>query len=648
MPLSRVQPAWRPTLLALLFLAGIALATTWWHRQLAASLRDYRAPGPTLAVRPLDRPGAAPGEGSAALTSPPVAQQVILIVASGLRADAARRLPTLADLAGRGARGEVMATEPGSLAATWGALLTGAPPEWSGAALADSPGSEAHPLAAVTLLAAARRAGLRAAIFGQGPWSSVLAGESIQGGAPTSYNVAAVADQATTQAAREALSRADVGLAVVGYGHVAQAAAAFGPRSAEYDRAAQTVDGQVQDLLRGLDLRRSVVIVTGDRGLTDAPEGEDAAHAPFVMLGGAVRSGDFGRMPQLDIAPTAAALLGLGPPMLAQGVARGDMLQTPDEVRALVAVADARQKLAVERAAAGAYGADRDRQVNADEIAGLPVVQTALALGNNAAGWRLAEPTVREAQRRLESIRERAVAENVDGRTLPFLALMAGLVVAAAWRATATRALMIGAALVALLGPLDALNVPRPTSFALPLAGAAAVAAGLVWLWRGHDSRAARLTVAGAVGLAALTLGAWITPSADLGTLAGWGSGLRGGAWPTLLALVWGGAAAVAVVWWRDEGDVAAQAAWLAAQFCLALVGLLAAELAFFWWQAGTTITGFLPPLSYVVGEMLTLTRLQTVAVGGLLLPWLAAAAALAGVLRWEEVGQPAHGISLQ
>lgn len=408
------------------------------------------------------------------------------------------------------------------------------------------------------------------------------------------------------------------------------------------------MDGQVQDLLRGLDLRRSVVIVTGDRGLTDAPEGEEGARAPFIMVGGAVRAGDFGRLPQLDIAPTAAALLGLGPPALAQGAARGDMLQTSDGVRALLSVADARQKLAVERAAVEVYGTEQNRQVNADEIAGLPVAQTALMLGNDAAGWRLAEPTVREAQRRLHAIRERTVAEKADGRTLPFLALVAGLVVVAAWRVTTARALMIGAAVVALLGPLDTLNAARPMAFALPLAVAVAVTACLVWLWRRHDPRAMRLTVAAAVGLAALSLGAWVTPTVDLGALADWGSALRGGLWATTLALVWGGAAAVAVVWWQGEGDVAASGAWLAAQFCLALVGLLAAELAFFWWQAGMTVTGFLPPLSYVVGEMWTLTRLQTVAVGGLLLPWLVAAAAVAGTLRWEDVGQPAHSISLQ
>lgn len=646
MPLSHVRPAWRPTLLAVLLLAGIALAATWWRAQLAASLRDYRAPGPALIVRPVDAPKGAGGEGSAALTSPPVAQQVLLIVISGLRADAARRLPTLADLAGRGARGEVAATEPGSVAASWAALLTGAPPEWSGGALVDVPDAVPRPVAAETLLVAARGAGMRAALFGKGPWAGVVDGESVRGGAPTTYTVAAVADQVTTQAAREALSRAEVELAVVGYGHVAQAAAAFGAGSAEYDKAAQTVDSQVQDLLRGLDLRQSVIIVTGDRGLTDAPDGGDAARVPFIMVGAAVRSGDFGQIPQRDIAPTVAALVGLPPPALAQGAARGDMLQEPDRVRAQLSVADARQKLAVERALAEAHGTERDRQVNADEIAGLPVVQTALALGNEGAGWRLAEPTVREAQRRLDSIRERMVAESADSRTLAFLGLMAALAVVAAWRVTTARALMIGAALVALLGPLDALSVARPTAFALPLAVAVAVTASLVWLWRGRDPRAMRLTVAGGVGLLALTLGAWVTPAADLGALARGGDALRGVVWPAALALAWGGAAAVAVVWWRDEGEVAPQAAWLAAQFCLALVGLLAAELAFFWWQAGMTVSGFLPPLAYVVGAAMTLTRLQAVAVGGLLLPWLAAAAALAGTLRWDELGQPAQSVS--
>lgn len=640
MPLPRWRPSWRPTFLALLTLALIALATTWWQRQLLASLRDYHAPGLTLVVQPVEAGSAARGETSPALASPPVAQQVVVIVISGLRADAARRLPTLASLAERGARGEIAPAAPVGLAATWGALLTGAGPEWSGAALLDTAGGAPHPLAAETLLGATRRAGLRAALYGQGSWASLFAGETVQGGAPTAYTIAAVADQATTQAARDALSRANVDLAVVGYGHVAQAAAAYGPASAEYDKAAQTADGQVQELLRGFDLRRSVVIVTGDRGLADVG-GEDRGRVPFIMVGGGIRPGDFGRIPQTDLAPTAAALLGAGAPTLAQGTARGDMLQVADGVRAQITAADARQKLVVERALAEAYGTDRDRQVAADEIAGLPVVQTALALGNDAAGWRLAEPTVREAQRRIEALRQRTVTAEVDRRLLPFLMVLAALVVAAVWHISLARALMLAAAGVALLGPLNVLALTRPLCFVLPLAVAAAVTAGLITLWRRRDPRAMRLTVAGGVGGAALVLGTLAAPPDPTSLLTLSAAG-RAVAWPAILALVWGGAAAVALTWW-DETPAADEAAWLATVFSLSLAGLLVALLAFTWWQAGEAVLGFLPPVRYLAAEMLTLARLLAIALGGLLLPWLAAAASLAGTLRLDHVGQPAH-----
>lgn len=637
MPLLQIQSVWRPTVLAVVLLTAIALAAHTWQGRLMDSLRTYRPPGATLDVRPVEVTRApAGGEQSARLVTPPAVQQVILIVVSGLRTDTARRLPTLADLAGRGARGEVAVTPPGAQSAAWGALLTGAGPEWSGSPLLEPVSGAAHALSAETLFAAARRGGLRAGLFGKGPWGTLIPEEPAHAAiAPNSFSVAAIADQSTTEAARETLRRSTVDLTVVGYGHVAQAVATFGARSAEVERAAMAVDGQIEALLRDLDLRRALVIVTGDQGLADGrpTASDEPPRVPFIMVGGSVRAGDYGRIPQTDIAPTAALALGLSPPTLAQGAARGDMLKITDETRARLAVADAAQKLAVERALADVYGDERDRQTVADEIAGLPVTQTTLDLGNDAAGWRLAEPTVREAQRRIEALRRRTVTEGMDQRLAPLLIILGGLAFAAVWRATVSRLLMLGAAGIAFVEPLAAAGVSRAASTALLIAVALAIGLGVVTLWRHADPRAGRMTVAGALAVATLAVGALALPPPSL-AVHGVGGGMSV-VLPVALTLVWGGAAALATAWWAEASS--AEAARLAAIFCLALIGLLAAQLAVLWWQVGAVVVGFLPELRWVAAESLTLARIQAVALGGVALPWLAAAAHMAGTMRLEE-----------
>ena len=646
---------WRTALLALLVLAGVALASGWALRALAASVQAYRPPAAVQAARPVPRPGLSPSaEGTAPFASPPAAQHVVLVVVSGLRADTARRLPTLADLIQRGARADVQLAPPTGLLATWGTLLTGAAPAVSGAPLLDPPLVSARPLPADTLLQAARRAGVPVALFGRGPWESLVPDEKAQGVPPTTLSMAASADQATTEAARAAWQGGGLGLSVVAYRLLDRVGAAYGAASAEYERAALSVDGQLAQLVKDLNLRRAVLVVTADRGLTDAGRagGDErgVVTVPFVAVGVGVRPGEYGGVGQADLAPTLAAWLGVEPPAQAQGLTRGEMLQVPDATRAQRGLADAAQKLGLEGALAGAVGTPRDRQTVAEEVAGLPTVLTSMELGNDAGAWKLAEATAREAQRRLTALEEGALDAQAGRRLLPCLLALAGLSLALVWRVSLRRVALLLTALAAWLLPLGGLAALSPTAsagggwaWAALLAVALAVLAGLAQLWRMGDPRVPRLSLVGGLGLALLAWTLWRSPTAlSLSDLTVGADLVRPTLGQAALGLAWGLLVVLALAWWTPQGVTPAEVAAWAGEYALLLAGVLAAQAALLGWQVGLRLEQFLPPPGPVLLQAQTLARLAAVGVGGLLLPWLAALVHLAAT--WQPDMYSIHG----
>ncbi|MFN8483572.1 MAG: alkaline phosphatase family protein [Anaerolineae bacterium] len=643
---------WRPVIIASILLLATALGAWGWLRALSASARDYR---PLSLALPLTSASAPAGERSSA-ASAPLAQSVALVVVSGLRADILRRMPTLTDLSGRGALADVVVEPLPSESAAWGALLTGAGPELSGAPLLAGSQAPARPLSADTLLASAARAGLSAAVFSRGPWDSLIPDAFMRGGlAPTGFSQVAAADSAATDAARDAVRRGTTDLIVLPYHHVAVAAATFGPESIEYLRAAQTVDADIAALLKDVDLRRTAVVITADRGLSDrATLTDDTPRVPLLILGPQVKPGAYGPYSQADVAPTVAAILGIPPPTHARGITRMEMLDAADGARAQRGIADAAQKIALASALAQSYGDARLRRQVADEADGLRVITTTAELGNDAGAWRLAEPTALAAQGRADEVRRGALDDAADRRLLPALLWGALLLAATLWRVSLTRLALIGAAAVAFvlhLGQLEAqasafglslaaAEITRGMALALLLAGGL----GVWWLWARRDPRAARLTAAAGLAVATLAV-ATLAPPRPV-TLNGFLVGApvaRVIVLRAALALAWGAAVTLALVWWRsDDGEAhrlgAARTAGLMGRYAVALAALLSLQLAATWFLVGPTIGEFLPAAAVVFLEGVTLTMLVAVGVGGLLAPWPTAVIYLVGVFRGHDV----------
>ena len=643
---------WRSVIIASLLLLITALGAWWSLRGLSASVRDYH---PLSLSLPLTGAAALPGERTARVSAP-LAQSVVVVVVSGLRADALRRMPTLMGLTAKAAQADIIVEPLASGAATWGALLTGAQPELSGAPLLDAPQATPRPLTADTLFAAATRAGLSSGVFARGPWDSLMPDDLLRSNLiPTGFSQVAAADSAATDAVRDAVRRGTTDLIVLPYQHVAVAGATFGGDSLEYGRAAQTVDADIAALLKDVDLRRTAVVITADRGLTERVTLDtDTPRVPLLVLGPGVKPGAYGPFAQADIAPTVAAILGIPPPTQAQGITRVEVFDMPNATRAQRGIADAAQKMALASALAQSYGSARQRRQVADEMAGLRVMTTTAELGNDAGAWRLAEPTALLAQARAAEVRQAVLDEAADRRLLPALLWGAFLLAVGLWRVNLTRLAVMAAAAVAFvlqLGQLEAAATAFDLSVSvtqitrgIALALALGMGLGLWWLWSRRDERAGRMTLTTALAVATLAVATLALPRPL--TLTGFLMGAAIGRVVVLrvaLALVWGMAVALTLAWWRaGDGEPhaigAARAAGMMGQYAVALAAFLSLQLAATWFLVGPSIADFLPPPELVFLAGVTLAVLAVVGLGGLLAPWPTAVVYLAGVFRGQDV----------
>jgi hypothetical protein len=140
--------------------------------------------------------------------------------------------------------------------------------------------------------------------------------------------------------------KADDDLVVLLVGVVDAAGHRWGGASDEYREAAVLADRALRRALGGIDLSLDAVMVVADHGHTDAGGHggmePDVVAVPLVIAGAGVRSGAVVRDAHLiDVAPTAAALLGLPAPGHGLGRALVEALAVDDATRAKIEAADA-------------------------------------------------------------------------------------------------------------------------------------------------------------------------------------------------------------------------------------------------------------------------------------------------------------------
>lgn len=254
-----------------------------------------------------------------------LAERIVLVVVDGLRLDASRTMTVLNDLRARGSDFVAWTGEPSLSFPGWTAIASGASQEVSGVTTNWFEG----PVPIDHLFASAKRAGLRTAVAGSTGWDELFAGRfDDQVLIPDPKEYTRVEELYKTSAdvaagARQIL-RGDARFVLIHFPSVDLAGHGFGATSPEYAESVSRVDAHLAELLREMDLTITTVIVTSDHGHIDTGGHGGwepvVKQVPLVLAGRGIRPGIQGpEVHQLDIAPTVAALLGIGIPAHSQG-----------------------------------------------------------------------------------------------------------------------------------------------------------------------------------------------------------------------------------------------------------------------------------------------------------------------------------------
>ncbi len=298
-------PAWPgPLVAALLVIAAAALCAVTAMRAGLGFLSGLDVRRPPLADRSIELEPAGPRR----------ARRLVLVILDGLGADRARDLPAIDRLRRAGASGVARSHLPSLSRPAQAAIVTGVPPRHSGVRSNDY----RWPVPVDSVLARARAAGLATALV-----TDDATGFAAMFARHLDQTVVAPWARGGRRAVARALARGDA-LVVVILSQVDDAGHRSGAASQEYAAAARSADAAVGEIAEALDLSRDAIIVTADHGHTGGGGhgGSEPAvmQVPLVLAGAGVRAGArLARGRLVDIAPTAAALLGLPPPGHALG-----------------------------------------------------------------------------------------------------------------------------------------------------------------------------------------------------------------------------------------------------------------------------------------------------------------------------------------
>lgn len=313
-----------PSLIVLFALLAGAASLAWRDGQSLNQFWLHYQPPAAASLTPL--PPTTPPQ---ALTS-----QVVVVVIGGLRADASLTLPTLSLLRQSGASRTLVVPVPSENATTWATLLTGAPPYLHGVIA----GFPRRPLQAETIFDEAKSRSLTTALAGPAAWGQLVSRSvdlpMLDREAPATQ---AAADDAALAHGLNAV-KAKASLTLVYWGGPAAAAQASHGAGNAYLMAAAEADARLAQLLAGVDLTRTTVIVTSDHGVTDwggSGGGEPAAvRVPLVAAGPGIHPGRYSDASLEDLAPTLGALLGTPATAAATGSILTDMLALPPAAQA--------------------------------------------------------------------------------------------------------------------------------------------------------------------------------------------------------------------------------------------------------------------------------------------------------------------------
>jgi hypothetical protein len=286
--------------------------------------------------------------------APALVPRLVLVIIDGLRYDLSETMPCLQQLRSVGASARSIAVLPSYSHDAWTALLTGARPEISGAALFNADYEDLKPMQVATLFEMAKHAGLTTALAGEASWAKMIPFQFVdRTRVVTGYE--AEADAGAAQGALEIYKDPQVDLLLFYQGEYDELAHDVGARGPEALQSIARTNQNLCALVSQVDLATTVLVVTADHGHLDVGGhgGPDRVvlETPLVIAGPRVRPGSYPTVQQPDIPMTISALLGLPFPRSGEGRVLYEMLDVSEEEQAQGETALAAQRIAQ----AGAY-----------------------------------------------------------------------------------------------------------------------------------------------------------------------------------------------------------------------------------------------------------------------------------------------------
>ena len=280
-----------------------------------------------------------------------IAEQVVIIVLDGLRVDASQLMPTLNQMRALGADRVVLVGQPSLSKPGWTIIGTGAWPEQSSI----TSNFTEKDIALDTLFLAAKRKGLTTALLGMGWWHQLYPRgvDYDRTVFPPMLPYANIdqallfkVNQAVTSSALKVL-KTKPNLVIIHLLAPDVAGHRWGGASEQYLEVVRSADNQLARILAALDLNTAALFVTADHGHLDqgGHGGTEpiVLRVPFVSVGKGIRTGTYPIASLVDLAPTAAVLLGTSIPAHNQGNILLDQLDAPDAIKATRALDLAQQ-----------------------------------------------------------------------------------------------------------------------------------------------------------------------------------------------------------------------------------------------------------------------------------------------------------------
>ncbi|MFN2299733.1 MAG: alkaline phosphatase family protein [Anaerolineales bacterium] len=322
-------------LLAAAVLAGV------WAAQLMNSMYDYRSP---LHIKP---PPAGEPLGHA------VSQRLIIVLVDGLREDTSHDselMPYLETLREKGSWAVMHSRPPSYSQPGYSTLLVGAWPDINDGPVMNLDYEKIRVLTQDNLFTAVHRQGGRTAIAAHKAFQELLAAPDVDDSYYTSQANKA-GDDLIFKQVLEWLDGGGQNLMLVHFSQVDDAGDHLGgPNGEAWAEAATRVDGMIQMIGAKLDFTQDTLMIVSDHGQIDAgghggPEADNLTE-PFILAGAGVVSGGYwGTVDMVDVAPTAAALLGAAIPASSQGGVQAHMLElAPEAAEALPGLEETQQR----------------------------------------------------------------------------------------------------------------------------------------------------------------------------------------------------------------------------------------------------------------------------------------------------------------